>query len=205
MRDYYDEYINYIDKQFDNFIQDLNERAIDNTVIILSADHGESFDHGYFTHGGPFLYEEVTHIPLIIKEPGQKKGQIIEPLVEQIDIPATVLELANIPVPIWMEGRSLVSAMRGETLAQRPAFSMNFEGNRSRGHKITTGSIAVWEGDYKLIHYLEKNESQLFNIRRDPYELNNLFNKEVDKGRSLLVLIKENLKKANDNIKSKKE
>ncbi len=110
MRDYYDEFITYIDKKFEDFIKEYEKRKIENTVIILSADHGESFEHGYFTHGGPFLYEQVTHVPLIIKEPGQMKGQTVDTLVEQIDIPATILDLANIPVPSWMEGRSLVTA-----------------------------------------------------------------------------------------------
>jgi arylsulfatase A-like enzyme len=200
MRDYYDEFIMYIDKEFENFIGELNKRHINNTVIILTSDHGESFEHGYFTHGGPFLYEQVTHIPLVIKETGQGRGQVIRERVEQIDIPATILDLVNIPVPSWMEGRSLVPLLRGGNLPLRPTFSMNFEGNRSRGHQITNGSIAVWEGDYKLIHYLEKGESVLFNIRHDPGELYNVINTEYDIGRRLLGLIQHNLKKANERI-----
>lgn len=202
MRDYYDEYITYIDKEFEDFIQGLNMRKIGNTIIVLTADHGDSFAHGYLTHGGPFLYEQVTHIPLIIKGSGQMKGQIVDPLVEQIDIPATVLDLANIPVPPWMEGRSLVPLIRGEKLPQQPAFSMNFEATRSRGNQITNGSIAVWEGDYKLIHYLERNESLLFNVTRDPGEMDNLIDREPETGQHLLNLIQDNLKQANKSIRS---
>ncbi|MBI5739542.1 MAG: sulfatase-like hydrolase/transferase [Nitrospirae bacterium] len=202
MRDYYDEFIAYADKEFEDFIRELNKRKIENTIIVLTADHGDSFEHDYLTHGGPFMYEQVTHIPLIIKEPGQMTGQKITPLVEQIDIPATILELADISVPSWMEGRSLVPVMRGDTLLQRPAFSMNFEMNRSRGHQITKGSIALWSGDYKLIHYLEKDESLLFNIKQDPDELNNIFDKEAEKGRQMLNIIMSNLKQANEIIRN---
>jgi arylsulfatase A-like enzyme len=198
MRDYYDEFIRYCDKQFENFMNELNKRnLLDNTLIILSSDHGESFEHGYFTHGGPFLYEQVTHIPLIIKEPGKQVGRVVDSLVEQVDIPATVLDLAGIEVPSWMEGRSLVPLMRGESLSARPAFSMNFEENPSRGHTIMNGSIAVWEGDYKLIHYLGKNESLLFNLRHDPDELVNIFDKRAETGQRLLTLLLEDLEKAN--------
>jgi arylsulfatase A-like enzyme len=204
LRKYYDEFIAYIDHQFEDFIAEINKREINNTIIIFTADHGESFDHGYFTHGGPFLYEQVTHIPLIIKEPGQNKGYISNTLVEQIDIPATVLDFAGIPVPSWIEGRSLVPLMRGETLSGQPAFSMNFEENRSRGNKITKGSIAVWKDDYKLIHYLDKNTSVLFNLKSDPNELNDLFEKEQEKGNSLLQLILSNLRLANEKISSEK-
>jgi len=195
MRDYYDEFITYIDMQFEEFIEILNKREMGNTIIILTADHGESFQHGYFTHGGPFLYEQVTHVPLIIREPDQKEGKTVDLLVEQIDIPATVLGLADIPVPSWMEGRSLIPPMRGETLASRPAYSMNFEQNRSRGHQITTGSIAVWDSDYKLIHYLGQNKSLLFNLKEDPDELNDLIAKEPATAQRLLTLIYNNLSK----------
>ncbi len=205
MKDYYDESIKYIDKKFDNFIQELNKRKIEDTVIILSADHGESFEHGYFTHGGPFLYEQVTHIPLIVKEPGQTEGRTIDQHVEQIDIPATVLQLADVPVPSWMEGRSLVPLLRGEKLTSKPVYSMNFQDNRSRGHQVTKGSIALWEGDYKLIYYLEKNESLLFNLINDPDELDNLIDKEPGIGQHLLSLILDNLKKANKRIKMQRE
>ncbi|HDH04924.1 MAG TPA: DUF4976 domain-containing protein [Nitrospirae bacterium] len=105
------------------------------------------------------------------------------------------------PTPSWMDGRSLVPLMRGEKLSQRPAFSMNLERNPSRGHKITKGTIAVWEGDYKLIHYLERKKSLLFNLKKDPDELNNLFDKDIETGEGLLGLIHDNLDKANDKIR----
>ncbi len=201
LRARYNEFVRYCDKQFEDFITQLTKRSkLKNTVIILSSDHGESFEHGYLTHGGEHLYEQVTNIPLIIKEPHHTEGRIIHELVEQIDIPATILELANIPVPSWMEGRSLVPLMRSKKLLSRPAFSMNFEKNPSRGHQITKGTIAVWEGDYKLIHYLEEKESLLFNLKKDPRELNNLFDRKPETGKHLLSLIHENLKKANERI-----
>jgi arylsulfatase A-like enzyme len=201
MKDYYDEFIRYCDKQFEEFINGLNERNIlDNTVIILSSDHGESFEHGYFTHGGPFLYEQVTHIPLIIKEPGQDNGKVIDSLVEQIDIPATILDLAHIPVPSWMEGRSLIPLINGEKMLSRPAFSMNFEENPSMGNMIKRGSVAVWEGDYKLIHYLERDETLLFNLKEDPGELNNVLERKPEISRRLLNLIHKNIERVNDKI-----
>ncbi|GBD97315.1 MAG TPA: DUF4976 domain-containing protein [Nitrospirae bacterium] len=203
LRARYDEFIRYCDKQFEDFILQMKKRnKLKNTVIIFTSDHGESFEHNYRAHGGPHLYEQLTHIPLIIKKPGQSKGKIIDHLVEQEDIAPTILDLADIPVPAWMEGRSLVPLMKGGTLPSTPIFSMYFQKNRSLGHQITKGSIAVWEGDYKLIYYLEKGRSLLFNLKEDPDELNNLFEKEPERGERLLSLIRENLKKANAKISS---
>ncbi|MBC8550386.1 MAG: sulfatase-like hydrolase/transferase [Nitrospira sp.] len=204
MRERYDELINYSDNRFENFIAGLEKLGVlNNTVVILSADHGESFEHDYREHAGPHLYEQVTHIPLVIKEYDRKQGQIIDSLVEQIDLPATILDLAGITVPDWMEGRSLLPLMRGESLSERPVFSMNFENNRSLGSQIDNGSIAVWEGDYKLIHYLNEKRSLLFNLKKDPDELHNLYEEVPEIGERLLQIIVKNLDAANSNIAAK--
>ncbi len=198
LRARYDEFIRFCDKQFEEFITELAKRGVlENSVIILSADHGESFEHNYVEHSGHPLYEQLTHIPLIIKEPKQSGGRVINDLTGQVDMAPTILDLAGIPAPSWMEGRSLVPLLRGETLPPVPLFSMNFQRNPSRSHVITRGTIAVWEGNYKLIHYLEEDRSMLFNLKHDPDELDNLFNKETETGQRLLSLLKDNLKRAN--------
>jgi arylsulfatase A-like enzyme len=201
-RDRYDEVIRYCDDQFKNFISELVTRdKLNNTVIILSADHGEMFKDYKIGHSGYYLDEPVTSIPLIIKEYGREEGRVIYDIVEQIDIPATILDFANIPIPSWMEGRSLMPLMRGERLSSKPVFSMNFERNKSLD-PITKGIVAVWEGDYKLVYYLEGNRSSLFNLKEDPDELNNLVDEKPEIAKHLLNLIKENLRKANERISS---
>jgi arylsulfatase A-like enzyme len=201
LHDRYDEFIRYCDDKFKDFIVQLQKKKmLKNTVIILSSDHGEIFEHDFITHGGPHLYEELTHIPLIIREPQQSAGKIIDERVEQIDITATILDLVDIPVPSWMEGYSLKPLMHDEKLPPRALFSMSLYDN-PRNQKISKGTIAVWEGDYKLVHYLDKNNSLLFNLKRDPGELNNLYDIELETGRRMLTLIKDNLRKANEKIK----
>ena len=205
LRARYNEFLRYCDKQFEEFIAQLASRnKFKKTIIILSSAHGESFEHNYIGHTLPYLFEQVTHIPLIIKSHDQEDGKIINNLSEQIDIPPTILDLADIPVPSWMEGRSLLPLIHGKSLPSIPAFSMNFEKNPSLGHEITRGTVAVWEDDYKLIHYLEDNKSLLFNLKQDPDELNDLFEKEPEAGQRLLTLIQKNLKEANERIKSEK-
>ncbi len=205
LRARYDEFIRYSDKQFEYFIEQLRKReGWKNTALILSSDHGESFEHDYITHGGNDLYEQVTHIPLIIKGPGQAKGVVIDDLVEQIDITATILDLAGITIPSWMEGRSLLPFMHAERLSPRPVFSMSLYRNPRSRNKISKGTVAVREGDYKLIHNLDRAESLLFNLREDPRELNNLIEIEPVTGRRLLAIIKGKLKEANEKIMESK-
>ncbi|MEW6601054.1 MAG: sulfatase [Nitrospirota bacterium] len=203
LRARYDEFIRYCDNEFKTFIKQLEESDdMKNTVIILSADHGESFEHGYFSHGGPFLFEQMTSIPLIIKLPGHEEGQIVHDLVDQADVPATILDIAGIPVPSWVEGRSLLPYMRGDKPAPTPVFSMDLI-EVPVEEKIETGTVAVWEGNYKLIHYLKKNESVLFNLKEDPGELNDIYSEEEKIGRHLLGLIQDNLVKVNNRFSGK--
>ncbi|MEW6599507.1 MAG: sulfatase [Nitrospirota bacterium] len=200
LRDYYDEFILYCDKQFENFIAEFQKREWSkNTIIILSSDHGDSFEHNYFLHNKRHLYEQVTHIPLIIKEPAQTEGRIIDSIVEQIDIPATMLDFADIPAPSWMEGRSLRPYLSGDELPAKKAISMNLERNIP-SEPITKATIAVWEGEYKLIHYLDDDNSLLFNLSKDPGETINLFNNEPEIGLRLLSFIKSSLKEVNEKI-----
>lgn len=196
----YDENILFCDKKFEKFMDQLNKmNKLDNTVIILSSDHGESFEDKMVGHGA-VLYEQVMNVPLVIKYPSRNSGMFINDLIEQIDIPATILDIANIPPPPWMEGRSLTPLMNNQKIPPMPAFSMHLELNRGYGHKIEKGIFAVWEGDYKLIHYLEQGRSLLFNLKKDPEEEDNLINKEPQTGKYLVSLIQDNLKNANEII-----
>jgi arylsulfatase A-like enzyme len=202
LRARYDEFIGYCDSQFEAFISLLEKRGVlKDSIVILSSDHGESFEHNSIKHSFNNLYEQITHIPLIIKLPDQVDGRIIDDLTEQIDIPATILDIAGIPLPLWIEGRSLVPLLRGRGLPEKIAFSMALEGQASRGHEISNGKFAAWKGDYKLIHQLENNKSMLFNLMEDPGELKNLFDKEKNVGKNLLGLIQDNLKMANERIR----
>jgi arylsulfatase A-like enzyme len=203
LRDRYDEFIMYCDKQFEDFIKRFTAMdESDNTIIILSTDHGEMFTPAVMGHGG-YPGEGVTHIPLIIREAEQNKQNIINDLVEQIDIPSTILELAHIQAPSWMEGRSLVPLMNGQKLPEQPAFSVDFQNNPS-GQPITKGIVAVWDGDYKLIYDLDKKTSQLFNFKNDPDEQNNLINKESAIGEHLLGLGMDKINEANQAIKMRR-
>jgi arylsulfatase A-like enzyme len=197
----YDEFILYCDQQFKTFLSRLAKVInMSNTIIILSSDHGESFSRGYLGHGGVHLFEEVVHIPLIIKMPGDKKGKVVDMPVEQIDIAPTILDIAGIPIPQWMEGQSLLPLLEGKALKSRPVFSMQFINNSMLDQPLIKGTIAVWDGDYKLIHYLEEKKSLLFNLRADPYEMRNIFNEEPEIAQRLMKLIEDNLAKANARI-----
>jgi choline-sulfatase len=79
------------------------------TVVLLTADHGECFDHGVFFEHSDCLYDGATRVPLLLRYPPRIRGGRVARQVENIDIAPTLLELAGLAVPTAFHGRSLVN------------------------------------------------------------------------------------------------
>ncbi len=180
----YDENLAYVDHYAGPFLEHVLRILGPNTVLIVSSDHGESFSHGYGAHTGPGLYNEIIHIPLILKLPYETAARRCNAIAQQVDIAPTVAALAGIAPPADWEGRSLLgacSASSANPAAHRAAFSMNFEQN-PRYAPLTSGSVAVIQGHWKLIHYMghlhypfmPPLHDQLYDLATDPDENVNL-------------------------------
>lgn len=86
LRARYDEMVLYADDSVGHYLDWLeNTGRLDRSIVIVSADHGESFEHGIYFHGGPNLDNDVIHIPLMIHLPGQKQGARISQPAQQAD------------------------------------------------------------------------------------------------------------------------
>jgi arylsulfatase A-like enzyme len=172
----------------------------DNTVVILTADHGESFAHEYGKHTGPGLYESIIHIPLIVKLPHQTQGTRASNVAEQVDIAPTIADLAGFSKSSTWEGRSLVQICRSTQadalVPVTPVFAMNFEQN-PRHSSLTTGSVAVIEGHWKFVEYMGKLHyrlmpqlhDQLYDLSTDPDEHSNQISDFPDEAERLRGLI----------------
>src|SRR5215203_5457778 len=170
-----------------------------NTYIIFTSDNGFFYGEHRLT-GGKFLaYEPATHLPLLIRGPGIKPGTATGELTANIDIAPTILELAGAEADKSIDGRSLVPFMRDPALrTRRPILFESFvetadvEANgeptaqRARlssagsGPKATASIVAppkdylgIRLGPYKYIEW-PSGEKELYDITKDPYELNNL-------------------------------
>jgi arylsulfatase A-like enzyme len=149
----------------------------DNTVIIYTADHGSFYgEHGF---GGKWLmHEESIRTPMIVCDPRlptARRGTTCDEMVLNLDVPATLLDLAGVPIPMHMQGRSLMPLVRGETPAWRSEW---FYENHFRNAK--EDPIAASEGirtqNWKYIRYIDTDPmyEQLFDLRTDPREEKNL-------------------------------
>lgn len=156
--------ITYHDRHFERFIARLRELGLyDQTVIVVTADHGEEFqEHGSFGHGHS-VYQELLHVPLIVRWNGVIEPRRVSPTVSTMDVSPTILEATGVPIPDVFEGQSLVSTARGVT---RPGPAVAFS-DKLDDRRVVTGA------GYKLIVRGNLTWS-FFDLRNDPGEQNQI-------------------------------
>jgi arylsulfatase A-like enzyme len=170
----YDENIRYVDHEFGNFLNWLKQKGLfDQSLIMVSSDHGEMFETKFFYHAGPYLNQILIQVPLVIHLPGQTQGKRIEPNVSQVDFAPTILDFLGIKVPGWMDGTSFKTALDGGHYDPGTKFSMNLTLNMAPPKMLTT-SIAAIQGNYKLIEYLSFKRYEMYDLQKDPEENHNL-------------------------------
>lgn len=181
----YDSEINYIDENLIKILNYIKIRFKKDVLIIITADHGESFyEHRTFEHQGS-VFEELLKIPFIIIEIG-KKSQLrtfTEP-VQLIDIAPTILNYFSIDIPENFQGKSLLPILKGKTI-ETPAviFSECYQKNglMKRNHNEGYILLAIRKEGWKYIYDEEKKKEYLFNLKNDLSEKINLFNKNLEK------------------------
>lgn len=197
LKDLYDEEILSVDEIVSNFLNNLDKKILDKTIIVIFSDHGEMFaKHGRFGRAGTTrgtLYDDVLHIPLIIKIP-QKGSKTINGLVQIIDIMPTLLNSLDISINRKMQGKDLTSLVVNDKLINDYVFagSKFGVGLRNLIYKIKSLNESIRNDKWKLIREVnfpnteENNKKQieeefyeLYDLENDPDELNNLINKEV--------------------------
>jgi arylsulfatase A-like enzyme len=171
LRKRYDENILYADAAFGRFIEYLEQKNhLKNTVLMVSSDHGESFEDNYLGHMGDLLYQQLIRVPMLVRLPDQQSGQwIAKGHVQIADIAPTLLDIIGLPVPEKMDGISFKSALDGKPLPKMVKFSSTLLA-ANLFEKLTTGSVAVMEGQEKLIWNITKQEAKLYDLTADPKE-----------------------------------
>ncbi|MFW5967224.1 MAG: sulfatase-like hydrolase/transferase [Persicimonas sp.] len=177
----YDSEIAFTDDYVGRIIDKLeSEELYEDTILVITSDHGEAFDeHGEYFHGQN-LYNEVIKVPLIIRVPGWHSRSLEGP-VSLIDVPPTLLELVDVSIPSEFEGESLVEAMMGQSeVPGRPVFAELLPyTNWKERHQ------AIIDGDYKFIEIVTSGLEELYDLEEDPGEQNDLSDEEPERAESL--------------------
>lgn len=159
----YDEFIATADRSFGAFLSDLEKSGrLRDTTVIVSADHGESFEGGYYSHGDGYQTRPVIHVPLIIRTPGQQEGRTVAHVADQTALAPTILELAGQPRPDWMRGQSLAKWLSPDSQedSEGLAFTQYLERN-SVFKPLRHGTVGVIDGEYQYVVELESQKGKL--------------------------------------------
>jgi arylsulfatase A-like enzyme len=198
LRARYDEMLLYADHTVGDFLDWLDQTGrLDRAIVIVSADHGESFEHGWFFHEGPYLYSGLIRVPLLIHLPGQRRGTRISQVAEQADLLPTIIDLAGGQVPAWTDGISLKPAIEGKELPKRFVYSMNLEGNRSFD-PITKGTLAIIDDEFKYVDNLDRHREELYRYKTDSLEEQNLVDSEPNVAGRMRDSLVSKLKEVNN-------
>jgi len=165
----YEGEVTYHDEQFARIMEGLAERGLDReTLVVFVADHGEElFDHGSVGHGQS-LWEEILHVPLVVRWPGVTEApeRISEP-AGLVDVAPTILDVLGLPVPGAMRGHSLVPLLLGRpTTAPRTVVCSSKDSWR-----------CLVAGRYKLMEHGTARHAttpQLYDLAADPGESTDL-------------------------------
>ena len=173
----YDSNIAFMDEHVGMVLDRLKELGLyEESLIVFTADHGEDFlDKNYFHlwlgHARK-LFQEYIHVPLIIKLPGQTEPKVVEEAVELLDLMPTIAAETGLSIPeaYLHDGLPLEVDEQGR-VAGKPLISETTS--------ATHQQAAIWKG-HKLIHYLRRGVSLLFDLDQDPREERNLADQDPE-------------------------
>jgi arylsulfatase A-like enzyme len=160
---------------------------LENSILVLTSDHGEEFlEHGGFGHGNT-LYEEQLHVPLLIRLPGGLHGKRrVNSIVRQADIFPTLLDFADMEHPRPLEGKSFYAALLGnKPISARPAYATSMH-LLDEKRKMTS----LRQSRHKLILYENPGDELLFDLDKDPAELRNLAREKPEKLESMIEALR---------------
>ncbi len=181
--------IRFMDEQFGRLMAGLREHGIDeNTVVVLTADHGETFwEHeDYFDHGNS-VYESNVRIPLIVAGPGIASGRVVPESYSSIDLAPTLLGYAAIDVPAPFEGESFLSRLAAGTSKPLPPRTIFAEATKSRHRGAVDKSwpsqkharCVIRDGRKLIIKPYRSGQRELYDLSRDPDEQRDLWTPEA--------------------------
>ena len=202
IEDYYDSELARCDHHAGRILDAMQEKGyLDNALIIVMSDHGEHLggdEKGGIGHGRK-LFQSILRIPFTMTGPGLPAGKELEAPVQMLDFAPTILDYLGLPRGREMQGRSLMPLILDDKPPEPVPFFFEsysvmvmavlepvqrFIGKRSPA--VITG---VRDHDLKLIHVFKNNVWEMFDIRKDPEETNNLFRPDDPESRRMAEIL----------------
>lgn len=173
--------IDMLDRVVDAFMRRLHELGLaENTLVILTADHGEQFgERGKLGHGQT-LHNRLLHVPLGFRWPARVRSDNSKDVVQLVDVLPTVFGLLGLEIPHDVDGRDLAPLVLGSVshLDPRPAFAeLHLRDEKcpaSADERCWRSRYAVQTSRYKLISSPQQHDDRLYDLERNPLETKNV-------------------------------
>jgi len=177
----YDEFCLLADHEFGRIFDHLDRSgALENSIVILTSDHGEMFERGIEKHYHETLHQPVIQVPLLVFLPGQSERRDVYTPTSNVDLLPTLLHLTRRPIPSWIEGQVLPPYGNRAENPHRAVYAVEAKDSPQYG-KINPVSLMIVKDGYKLTYYSgwdrQKDKDpviELYAILDDPEEMNNL-------------------------------
>ncbi len=175
--DLYDGEISFVDSELGKLFAWLKSRDLfDNTLKVITSDHGESFEKDYLYNHAKRLFESIVRVPLIFHYPRLiPEPVMVERQVRLIDVTPTILELLGFGISSSFDGVSLAPFMFGREPQDFPRYATS-ETDQSRKNNLVSLRTEEW----KMVYGIENPERALYRLDLDPEEENNQFQKAAD-------------------------
>ncbi|MFP4380569.1 MAG: sulfatase [Candidatus Sumerlaeia bacterium] len=175
VRNYY-AMITFLDEEVGRVLDALEAKGmIENSIILFSADHGELLGDHNLLQKGPWMYECLTRVPMIIAGPEAKANAKTDALMENVDVVPTLLEWIGQEIPWGVQGTSQLPVLQGKTDSIRDTAICAFKGP-DIGFNLNVKSIST--DRYKLNVFAGEEYAELFDLQEDPDELHNRYDDE---------------------------
>lgn len=163
----------FLDDRLGYLLKTLEDTGqLGNTIIVFTSDHGEMHGHHGLWGKGVAAYEDCQRVPLLAWGPNyiQPRGTT-SALANLVDLPKTLLQLANLPLPQEIQGADLSPILRGEADSVQDATLVEM-----RGTQHTLNQHTLVTDRYKCVVYKHTEEGELYDLERDPDQYQNLWN-----------------------------
>ncbi len=171
----YDAGVHWVDKQLSRLVEALEHfQRWDETVLVVTADHGEAFlEHGDRYHAPTNLSEHLIHVPLLLRVPGLSGRRLSQGPFSQIHLAPTLLDAVGVPWPDSFQGRSCWEQVLGGNMRGEPAITECIDGccNPIRpDDRMRPRLMAVRENEFKLVINFREKQDYLYDLTNDPGE-----------------------------------
>ena len=168
----YEVHIREVDTYVQEFFSTLEKLGIlKDSVVVITSDHGDEFgEHSGLSHDDK-MYSELIDIPLIIYDPNKDEGEVCNTLVGNIDIPPTIIHLFGLEPVESFKGHSLLPL---ENYPKRGVFGEAIDQKNQRGGDISKDVYFYREEDLKVIYRANLDTWEMYDLNKDPQELNNI-------------------------------